>query len=158
MKVIILPRGKLALETRLGSTVDNVMDREKAPDGCQLQIEAHERKYTGASHRPVGPSGIYNCHGLTFGSRRTAISDPSEILKIIEEDDYVEVRYREVLTGDIAIYFKDGDVEHSGVVVGKTEAGHPRILSKWGKLHEVVHLVEECPYDASDVKYFRIVE
>ncbi len=159
MESIILPRAKLALETRRRSTVDNMMDREKTPDGCQLAIEACKSRFNGAMHRPVGPSGIYNCHGLTFGSRRTAVSDdPSEILKIIKEDDYVEIGYREVLAGDIALYFKLGDVEHSGVVVEKTETGRPRILSKWGKLHEAVHLVEECPYDPSDVKYFRIVE
>lgn len=157
MGSIKLLRAKLALDTRNQSSIENFMDRLKPTDGCQLQIDNYIKEYPGADHRPVGPCSTFNCHGLTFASRRTWISYPLEILKILKEDDYHEVAFQEVRAGDIAVYFVGGDAEHSGIVVEITAVG-PRILSKWANLHEVIHLVGECPYDGSNVTYFRISE
>ncbi len=53
-------------------------------------------------------------------------------------------------------YSPEGDPEHSGVVINKSEKG-PVVLSKWGMCHEVIHLFSECPYLSTDVRYFRIV-
>ena len=157
MGSIILPRVKLALETRRKSAIDNLLNRERAVAGLHLAVEALKKKYPHADHRQVGPCHTFNCHGLTFGSRRTWIDNPSEILKIIKEDDYEVVQFRDISVGDIAVYFVNGDVEHSGIVVEITAAG-PRILSKWGPCQEVVHLVAECEYEASNVVYYRISE
>lgn len=152
---LILPRAKLALETRRKSDIDNEMVRDTPPAGYDLQVADHKSDYPGASHRPVRPCWTYNCHGLTFGARRTWIDDPSEIAKILDEDDYEEIEIEDVLIGDIAVYYSDGDAEHSGHVVEITPAG-PRIVSKWAGCHEVVHLIFESPYDADNVKYYRI--
>ncbi len=61
-----------------------------------------------AIHRPIEPCNTYNCHGLTFAARRTWIHEPSELLKILEDDDYEEVT-NGILPGDIAIYIHEGD-------------------------------------------------
>jgi len=54
------------------------------------------------------------------------------------------------------VYYVDGDVEHSGMVVDKGDIAGPRILSKWGFCHEVIHRIPECPYDAGRVVFYRI--
>ncbi len=118
-------------------------------------INDHKRKYPNGRHRPVGPSAQYNCHGLTFGSRRTKIPS-SQVEKILDEDDYKEICLEEVLPGDVVVYRKDGDIEHSGVVV----AGFPEvwILGKWGQIHEVVHRIQECPYQEAYPSFYRIIK
>src|SRR5437667_12124675 len=51
------------------------------------------------------PSPLFNCHGLTFASRRTKILDRRNILRILEDDAWSEIDIREVLAGDVVIYF-----------------------------------------------------
>ncbi len=58
------------------------------------------------------------------------------------------------MPGDVVVYSNSGDVEHSGIVIGKDFV--PLILSKWGPAHEVIHRVNDCPYDSQQVTYYRI--
>jgi hypothetical protein len=94
-----------------------------------------KRQYPTEQHRPLNPSRKYNCHALSFASRRTWISTTSEIAKIIGDDDYRVVDLPNVLPGDIAVYYKDGDAEHSAIVVRVDAIGNlriPVVLSKCG--------------------------
>ena len=111
-------------------------------------------EYPSATHRPVEPCNTYNCHGLTFAARRTWIHEPSELRKIIDDDDYEEVT-NNISPGDVAIYMRDGDYQHSGIVV-RVDGQVPWILSKWGQCHEVIHSVMDCPYNDANVTYYRI--
>lgn len=109
-------------------------------------------------------SGIYNCHGLTFASRRTNLGD-GEINQILNEDYYERVGSDEVNEGDAAIYVTEDGPIHSGIVLGVLEGvginiRKPLILSKWGMMGEYVHRFDCCPppYDelSEDVIYYRI--
>ena len=97
---------------------------------------------------------------MTFANRRTEIDDPKEVKRIIIEDEYDEVAEHQVLPGDIMLYFAEsGDVEHSGIVVEKptaTTLNIPLVYSKWGGFWEVIHWANDCPYDMSRAKYYRI--
>jgi hypothetical protein len=153
----VLPlRSQLALHTRCENQIANEIDREPVRFGDTLQVAHWTNQYPSELHRPVNPSRKYNCHGLSFASRRTWIFESQEIAKIIRDDEYQEVHYNEVEPGDIAVYYVDGDAEHSGIVVSVDELKVPTILSKWGPCHEVVHKVARCPYRADNVKYYRI--
>lgn len=151
---ILLMRSQLALHTRCENQVSNEIDRSPLRAGDALAVEDYKRKYSSSRHRPVAPSRKYNCHGLTFASRRTWIWAPEEIAKILRDDEYEQVALEDVLPGDVVVYFTNGDAEHSGVVVGLQIV--PIILSKWGAAHEVIHRVNECPYNASQISYFRV--
>lgn len=156
---ILQLRSELALHTRCENQVTNEINREQVRAGDVLQVQAFNTKYRDAIHRPVGPSRKYNCHGLTFASRRTWIHEAQEVRKILSDDEYEKIAPPEVIMpGDIAVYFKDGDIEHSGIVVGISpgELRVPIILSKWGACHEVVHRVYESEYDSRNVGYYRI--
>jgi hypothetical protein len=158
MPTLLQMQQQLRLDTRLGNSIANSLDRTPPIPGLVAQCQHLRRQYPSAIHRPTNASFIYNFHGLTFASRRTCVFDPSELRRIIQEDDYVRVNsLKDLVPGDIAIYVgTNGDIEHSGIVVELLQFG-PRILSKWGSCHEVVHMVGDCPYAANNVEYHRIV-
>lgn len=153
---LILQTAELRLDSRRQNQIRNLISWEPMHYGAMLQVAAHRRRYSTAIHRPVSPTRKYNCHGLTFGSRRTWIDEATEVKKILLDDEYVEVGRGEVLPGDVVVYYVDGDVEHSGVVVDRGDIAGPLILSKWGFCHEVIHRIPECPYDAGHVVFYRI--
>ena len=147
---------KITIQTRKCTDIDNVQEHDLTPFYLH-QVEELNKEYEGTPVTFVNnASPIYNCHGLTFGSRRSMIWEPQEIMKIIEEDDYVMVDMKDVREGDIIIYFADnGDAEHSGLVIGE-ELGLPLILSKWGPGREAVHIYVQCPYKSDNVRFYRI--
>lgn len=104
-------------------------------------------------------TGRYNCHGLTFGSRRTCIDDATSLANILKHDGYIEVLIAEILPGDIVLYFDtDGTVSHSGLVVEvpPTLPLFPKIVSKWGvNGSEYVHWIHRSPYGQS-YRFYRI--
>lgn len=106
------------------------------------------------------PTPRYNCHGMTFATRRTGIFDAEEINKILAEDDYKEINQQHVLPGDVILYLSpEGDFEHSGIVVSPPDVdlGVPKVVSKWGKYSEFVHWANNCPYAFSNARYYRIM-
>lgn len=148
---------ELALHTRCGNQITNEINREPVRFGDSLLVQNFQDEYDMCIHRPVNPSRKYNCHGLSFASRRTWIESPEEIAKILKDDEYQVVPLARVLPGDIAVYYgENGDAEHSGIVTSITDLRVPVVLSKWGPCHEVVHQVPHSPYDASRVTYYRI--
>lgn len=104
-------------------------------------------------------TGRYNCHGLTFGARRTCIDDPSSIAKILGDDGYRLVESTGVLPGDVVLYYdRDGTVSHSGIVVDVPDIlpRFVRVVSKWGVAGaEYLHWVHRSPY-GSDYKFYRV--
>jgi hypothetical protein len=148
-------RSELKLHTRNENQIENEIDRRPVRAGDAAAIIDTKARYPNCRHRPVGPSRQYNCHGLTFASRRTWICKPSEISKILHDDSYEQIqRPEDVLPGDVVVYTREGDPEHSGIVVSIS----PEIwvLSKWGALHEVIHRVTECPYNQAYPEFYRI--
>jgi hypothetical protein len=157
MTALILIKAELELSTRRNRHIRNEMNREPPLEGARLRIEALRREYPNATHRDdVGPCHTFNCHGLTFGARRTWIDKPADVQKILDDDDYVEIDRRVVKPGDVAIFRKDGEIDHSGVVVDVDNLRRPRVLGKWAFLHEVIHYPWEGPYSDCEVTYYRV--
>ena len=79
---------QILLQTRTKKDIQN-----EQPQGIELRSflrnDAVVEKYPRAKAR-TGPDPTYNCHGLTFASRRTAIHDPSVVDFILKEDNYVQ--------------------------------------------------------------------
>ena len=92
-------------------------------------------------------SGLYNCHGLTFASRRTRIEKNSGITSVLADDRYEEVTIAETIGGDVVVYYSEaGDPNHSGIVVEICVGLNlPMICSKWGSAGEFVHALSDCP-------------
>jgi hypothetical protein len=159
MPPLILVRAELGLTTRRQRQIRNEMNREPPLAGARFQISKLKNDYRDALHRDeVGPCNTFNCHGLTFGSRRTWIDRPADVQKILDDDDYVQVAKKDVKPGDIALFRKGGQIDHSGIVVEMVQIKGPRILSKWASLHEVVHFPWEGPYNECEVTYHRVTQ
>jgi hypothetical protein len=162
--------GPIDLHTRLRRHISNSLSWIAADDGAKLQVKHLREKYPAAEHRGfVGPCQTYNCHGLTFASRRTVIHSSPEIESILTDDGYVRVNWTEVKAGDIAIYRTSAalgaEIHHSGIVVSRpkvpegTIKSSPKILSKWGFSHEVIHDETYCEYvENATIEYYRIVK
>ena len=109
---------------------------------------------------------VYNCHGLTFGSRRTQVTPA--VLPILADDGFDPVPEKQARAGDVVLYLSArGEVVHSGFVISCEEieiiqgnkSRIPIIWSKWGKGYEMVHPVGECPYledEGSYAAYYRL--
>lgn len=156
-----LQRASIRLDTRLGSPIANNLDRTACSPGIIAQCGEYARKYPSARRRPTEPTAVYNCHGMTFGSRRTGISNPATVRKILAEDDYVSVESANVCVGDVVAYLEDGDISHSGVVVELRQSALGLkaiwVMSKWGDLPEYIHELRHCPYPAQSIEFWRIV-
>jgi hypothetical protein len=158
MTEILFQRTTIALDTRRGNAIENRCGRAVPSAGMELECEGWRKKHPLAQHRATNPSSMYNCHGLTFASRRTNITSQATLRTILSEDDYEEVPRSKVSPGDIVIYIgREGEIEHSGMVVAKEDFG-ARVLSKWGGCHEVVHMIGDCPFDATRAKYYRVTK
>lgn len=156
---------RLELETREKDEIANEQyyQLSDACEGSMLsQARGVKKDYQGKVHRfRLDASPAYNCHGLTFASRRTCIHKGETVRQIIARDGYEVVkRIAEVLPGDIILYVssEDGDIEHSGIVIGVLpQPSWPLIVSKWGLGPEVIHSANICPYDQSRMEYYRVV-
>lgn len=161
-KPIIIPgeryQTNIIIHTRKRTEIDNVQEYELTPFYLQ-QVKEFNKRYAGRAIFVNDASPIYNCHGFTFGSRRSAICNSEDVRKILNEDDYKKIDdMNDIRVGDIITYSgHKGNIEHSGLVIGNKE-GLPLILSKWGYGREVVHLFNQCPYfpECPVVEYFRI--
>lgn len=111
------------------------------------EISTYERNWAATlatPHRQIRTalSPTYNCHGLTFASRRTRVFDTPEVQLILGDDSYTEVPIETVLPGDVIVYYADdGQITHSGIVVANPDQipRTPVIVSKWGSGPEIVH-------------------
>jgi hypothetical protein len=107
------------------------------------------RRHPNETYRPIFDP-MYNCHGLTFASRRTQISHTADVIHVLREDGYRLIKATDVLPGDVIVYWEDdGEISHTGIVVevrdGMTRSF--RIWSKWSAFgKEVVHWADQCPY------------
>lgn len=144
--------GKIMVSTRLGRSIENGQDPDYAPDKRRDIQEVWGRKFPEAVERRP-PTGQYNCHGLTFANRRTNIWEPSLIPIILADDGFRQIAIRDLVPGDLAVYFDGPYVSHSGIVLEVVQ-GVPqgtgiravRVLSKWGQIGEYIHFVGHDPY------------
>jgi hypothetical protein len=146
----------IRLETSKKTGIDNHQDRQLSAFDVNWGRDLPKIHKQAIQRTGISPS--YNCHGLTFASRRTHIIDWSELQKILRDDDYKEIELRDVLAGDIVIYLRDGDANHSGVVVEYTHNATvlPMVCSKWGCAGEFIHSLMDRPsVYGPDYKFFR---
>jgi hypothetical protein len=158
MALMISPRTTIQLDTRRGNAVVNFQAQWGAAN-APVRDAAYRKQYSGAIFR-LGPSPYYNCHGMTFAGRRTAIEESQQVMAVLADDDYEEIPRERVLPGDVVVYYaNDGDLEHSGVVIEPPSQANlwiPTVCSKWGALSEVIHAGNDCPYFFGGARYYRV--
>jgi hypothetical protein len=119
------------------------------------------RKYPMIDPQKVrnGPSGYYNCHGLTFASRRTNIEEPDDIWHILNDDGYIPIPFNEARPGDVLVYFKDGVINHTAIIVSEPDPflKVPMVIAKFSSGPEAICAANACPeYNLVDAKVYRV--
>ncbi len=153
--------GSIALSTRLGREIPNAQILDVPPGHAERAKAQMRHHYAAISFERRPASGVYNCHGLTFANRRTGIHDDQAIADILNDDGYLEVPIGDVMPGDLALYCRGAEIEHSAVVLrvvrGVPEGTSLRrvdVLSKCGSAGEYVHVANEGPYRDCDIRYW----
>ena len=147
----------IRLDTTQGNPIENAQTLEIS-EFEKNQFNAFDKWCENATIRST-PTPTYNCHGMTFASRRTGIFSSAELKKILLEDGYVKIQLEQVLPGDVIIYYsEDRDFEHSGIIISAPDQilKIPKVMSKWGKFAEMLHWANNCPYTFSNTEYYRI--
>jgi len=133
------------------------------PNGQDSELSAYEQNWAAdiPAKYPVKVlshlTPTYNCHGLTFASRRTKITDSPAISWILDDDHYEPVARQAARPGDVIVYRRDGEPTHSGIVLeNEPDLFVPIIWSKWGNGPEVRHNYLDVPsVYGSDHQFYR---
>src|SRR5512138_3631341 len=106
MSIIFSPgeafRQSIALQTREKWNIPNSQSFEISR-WDKRQIEEDRQRYKNVLFR-TEEIPIYNCHGLTFASRRSCISETTAVQKIVKDDHYEPVALDDIQPGDIILY------------------------------------------------------
>ena len=138
----------LDLATRAGNWIDNVREEPLPPAQMEAMIRRHRQSHPNVVLRSA--ASTYNCAGMAFGSRRTAI-DVALAPRILGEDDYRQIGWEEAELGDLVLYFDGADrVSHVGMIASLPaqsdgELSPIRVLSQWGYAGEYVHAAVDVP-------------
>jgi len=148
----------IALDTALGNAISNWQDAYIGNPGVSQALERDVE--TSQSSLRALTHARYNCHGLTFASRRASVH-ADRIRLIISEDGYDVIEEPNVMPGDCVVYYsEEGEAEHSGIVVERSERPTDfKVVSKWGPGGpEVLHWLRQVPsaYSKIDIRFYRI--
>ena len=148
------PSPGIALQTRRGRDIPNQPRGDRHPDSIRAAVEQQRENHPLADLRTI--SNRYNCVGLVFANRRTAV-DTEDIEWILEDDGYRPLASEsELAPGDLVIY-RSGDApepSHIAIVlrrdrvsVGDRLVGPITtiVLSKWGYDGEYIHAIRDVP-------------
>lgn len=140
---------ELPLATRQGRTIPNERRMELPPGTLRFAREKYERDKPAARLRTL--TGVYNCMGMAFASRRTWVW-PEDLGMILEGDEYHRLSGPDQAElGDVVVYHSPlGSVEHVGLVAQvnidlRQATRQIFVLSKWGALGEYFHQIDDVP-------------
>jgi hypothetical protein len=163
VRLVGTPMQGLALETRSRTRIRNIVGLDKVAWGQEQKFKGMCRTFAWTVRRP--PTGLYNCAGHVWASRRTGLHEPEDYETILREDGYRPLNENEPpRQGDLVLYRLDetNEILHVGEVIEVREVipgapggrGVPWILSKIDSTSgEVMHPVGSVPYDQQGLRY-----
>ena len=151
--------GSIPLFTWMGREIANTQDPDLPPHRAEELVRKHRQDYPFACLRR-GPTGQYNCHGMTFANRRTWIGDPQDVQKFLEDDGYRQIKASDAQEGDIVVHYDVGEISHTGLVISVVQEDRiiggqaVKVLSKWAQGGEYLHAVTDRPYAEQKLTYW----
>ena len=148
----------IRVDTHRGNPVRN----EIAPNPGEAGTRRYgllRKRYGSQWKNRKSACGVYNCFGMLFASRRTAIYDDDQVELILRDDGYRRVSAGEAVPGDIVLYriASSGELRHGALVlrsdrlVGSSSAPVHFVLSKWNdSMGEDEHNVRSVAWDDVD--------
>lgn len=126
---------RIALETRSGHPITNVIEPEPGERERRLYGVRRIKFGAGWSNRKSACGG-YNCFGMVFASRRTAVLDAddtdAQVDDILADDGYRPITEAEAVVGDLVLY-KDASIGllHAARITRRGDLKVIYALSKW---------------------------
>ncbi len=158
------PGRSLLLQTYDETNIPNSIEPDPAQNYVRLAEQSWRMQILSATRLGI-PTGRYNCHGLTFASRRTCLGkegDPKAVDNLLQRDLYKLVYQPQI--GDIVVYRdkQSKEIEHTGFVVTiekidfAAEKEIIRVWSMWGSIGEFLHKLQNTPYDDCIIEFWRL--
>jgi hypothetical protein len=152
----------IVVQTHKGRNIENIVEVE-AGEHERRKYELLLRQYGRSWEHRKPATGIYNCVGHVWASRRTMVLKnlDLQVKMILDDDGYrrVNEQAEPVMPGDVVIYRERGRGEddgfiHVGIVHELREGVSPRspripwVLSKWDSTSgEVLHHFMDVPFE-----------
>jgi len=139
------------LESRKGNRIPTLRRDPMIPEILKAANQTHRDSFPNIETRSLDSS--YNCAGMVFAFRRAWI-EPKHIPRLLEEDEYLEVKRDNTIPGDLIVYYDSNDrnvVRHVGIIIEKSrniEAADwvLRVISQWGREGEYLHCETDVPF------------
>lgn len=160
------PRGSagIIVQTHKGTSLENYVASEASVQ-CRKRFEVLCSTHGKNWERRKDACGRYNCAGMIWACRRTALPNPEEWKLILDEDDYRPLRENELcVIGDIVVYFDAGSSEilHIARICqlkqlhdangNKLGTPIPLALSKWdASSGECIHAIPDVFLNGGEV-------
>ena len=135
------------LSTKRGNRIPNIQRATRHPDSMAVAQAVVLKHHPTAKLRSLRSE--YNCVGMVFASRRTAI-EPEYVPMILRDDGYRPVDQEDALeVGDVVVYrTRDGEISHIGIIAIIKESIQPPyreiiVLSQWGSEGEYFHRIDD---------------
>lgn len=150
-RLVGTPPKEIILQTRAGHCVPNSQSCEPEARN-RARYDMIRRNHAWVNRKPA--CGVYNCFGLVWASRRTAIYEEQSISQILIEDGYRLLQTDEQpLPGDLVLYLHlSGEVRdtcHAAIIMKLEQRGPgmvPWLLSKWNDVcGEDIHAIRDVP-------------
>lgn len=139
--------GEIRLATKRGRQIPNDRPLEQNPARLRAARDMVLNAHGSARLRSL--TGVYNCVGMVFASRRTSI-EPDELQAILEDDEDRRLSSdAELVVGDLVVYRDSvGSPVHVGLVsevrvILEEASRHITVLSQWGKDGEYFHRTDD---------------
>jgi hypothetical protein len=155
---------RIVLQTHLGAEIRNEIALHPVPDHAVRKWERLLDQHTRWRVRKTA-TGIYNCFGHVWASRRTAVYDKFDeaVLKVREDDGYrvLDLNRETPWVGDVVTYWEEINPYKECKHVGRVASVEPRkglppvvyVLSKWDDASgEVFHEVSDYPKSFGNVR------
>jgi hypothetical protein len=165
--------GEIVVQTKTGRSIQNSV--ALPPSEKELRDYEVFRRDNGSRWINRKPAcGTYNCMGMLFASRRTAIYDAQEVPKILKDDGYRPLKNEEPpRIDDIVMYSSTmGEYFHGGRIIKVeplvyTPSGgdalfntqyHLTVLSKWNDCFgEDQHSLRDVQYAHLNIPFETVV-
>ena len=155
LKLIGPTERSIVVQTRKGTDIKNLVEIEPGfPERQRYQLLLRTHGEHWVERKPA--SGVYNCAGHVWASRRTAILEVDQWELVLQEDNYRRLPDHEPpVPGDLVLYVDTESDEplHVGEILGlrpglgSGSRGIPWVLSKWNSTSgEVMHHLNQVPY------------
>ncbi len=125
----------IRVDTHRGNAIQNVIEPEPGERERRRYDLVRSKFGKGAWRNRKPACGVYNCYGMVFASRRTAIMEDSQIPDILADDGYRETDADSAKPGDIVLYrnAENGSLLHAAVLIRRDPELRTALfaLSKW---------------------------